>query len=162
MKNYNVIEGNFDASGLRFCIVASRFNHFITDRLVEGAVDAIVRHGGDPKNVDVVLVPGSVEIPLAAKKAAESKKYDAIIALGAVIRGDTPHFEYVAAEASKGIMQVNLETEVPVILGVLTTDDVQQAIERAGTKAGNKGFQAAMSAIEMANLMKKLGGRRGR
>ena len=156
MKEYNVIEGNFDAKGLKFCIIASRFNHFITDRLVEGAVDAIVRHGGSEKNVDVVLVPGSVEIPLVAKRAARSGKYDAVIALGAVIRGDTPHFEYVAAEASKGIMQVNLETEVPVIFGVLTTDDVQQAIERAGTKAGNKGFQAAMSAIEMANLLKKL------
>ncbi len=160
MKGVNIIEGGFDARGLKFCIISSRFNHFVTDRLVEGALDAIVRHGGRIEDVDVVLVPGSLELPLAAKKAALSGRYDAVVALGAVIRGDTPHFEYVASQAAKGIAQTALDTGVPVIFGVITADDVQQAIERAGTKAGNKGFTAAMNAIEMANVMKKLNTRR--
>lgn len=156
MKEIKSIEGEYSAEKLRFCLIVSRFNNFITDRLLEGALDAIMRHGGKEENIEIVRVPGSFEIPLVAKKVALSKKFDAVIALGAVIRGDTPHFEYIASEVAKGIAIVSLETGVPVIFGVLTTDDVNQAIERAGTKSGNKGFTAAMHAIEMANLMKKL------
>jgi len=156
LKANKTIEGNLIASNLKFCIVKSRFNHLVTDRLLEGAIDAIVRHGGEEKNIEVVLVPGSMELPFAAKKAAFSGKYDAVIALGAVIRGETPHFDFVASESAKGLAQVALESEIPVIYGVLTTDDVNQALERAGVKSGNKGFQAAVSAIEMANLVKQL------
>jgi len=152
----NFFEGKLDATGLRFGIIVSRFNSFIGERLLEGALDALVRHGGADSNITVVRVPGAFEIPLAAKKLAESGKYDALICLGAVIRGSTPHFDYVAAEVSKGVASVSLESGVPVAFGVLTTDSIEQAIERAGTKAGNKGFEAAVTAIETANLLKGL------
>ncbi|HEU0264802.1 MAG TPA: 6,7-dimethyl-8-ribityllumazine synthase [Geobacterales bacterium] len=151
-----IIEGKLDAKGFRFGIIVGRFNSFIAERLLEGALDAIIRHGGDDRAIEVVRVPGSFEIPLAAKKMAQNGRYDAVICLGAVIRGATPHFDYVAAEVSKGIAHVTLETGVPVAFGVLTTDTIEQAVERAGTKAGNKGFDAAMTAIEMVNLMKGL------
>jgi len=151
-----VIEGKLIAKDLKFAIVVSRFNDFITSKLLDGAMDAIIRHGGSDNNVDVVRVPGAFEMPVVAKKLAETKKYDAIVCLGAVIRGATPHFEYIASEVAKGLATVSLETGVPVSFGVLTTDTLEQAIERAGTKAGNKGFDAAMSAIEMANLFKQL------
>jgi 6,7-dimethyl-8-ribityllumazine synthase len=150
------IEGNLDAKGLKFGIVVGRFNSFIAERLLEGSLDALVRHGADDKNITVIRVPGAFEIPLAAKKLAESARYDALLCLGAVIRGSTPHFDYVAAEVSKGVAQVSLQTGVPIAFGVLTTDTIEQAVERAGTKAGNKGFDAAMTAIESANLMKGL------
>ena len=151
------IEGKLKAEGLRFAIVASRFNDFISRRLIDGATDALLRHGADEKNIEIVRVPGSFEIPLVAKKVASSKKYDAIICVGAVIRGATPHFEYISAEVAKGIAQVTLESEIPVAFGILTTDNIEQAIERAGTKSGNKGWDAALSAIEMANLLKEIG-----
>ncbi len=150
------IEGKLDAKGLRCGLVASRFNSFICDRLVEGAIDALVRHGASADDIHVVRVPGAFEIPIAAKKMAESGRFDAIVCLGAVIRGATPHFDYVAAEVSKGVASVGLDTGVPVIFGVLTTDTIEQAVERAGTKAGNKGFEAAVSAIEMTNLFRAL------
>jgi 6,7-dimethyl-8-ribityllumazine synthase len=150
------IEGLFDASGLKIAIVVSRFNEFITGKLVGGALDAIVRHGGSQDNVSVLWVPGAFEIPPAAKRLAESKKFDAIICLGAVIRGSTPHFDYVAAESAKGIAQVSMSSTLPVIFGILTTDTIEQAIERAGTKSGNKGFDAAMSAIEMVSLFRQI------
>jgi 6,7-dimethyl-8-ribityllumazine synthase len=143
-------------AGSRFAIVSSRFNHFIVDRLVEGALDAIARHGGSLDDVTVVRVPGSWEIPMVVGRLARKGKVDAIIAVGAVIRGSTPHFDYVAAEVSKGIATVALETGVPVGFGILTTDSIEQAIERAGTKAGNKGFEAASTAIELADLMRQL------
>ena len=149
----NIIEANLLAQGKKFALVAGRFNDFISDRLVSGAVDALVRSGASDEDIDIVKVPGAFEIPLVAKKLAKKSKYDAIICLGAVIRGSTPHFEYVSAEVSKGIAMVGLEYEVPVIFGVITTDTIEQAIERAGTKAGNKGWHAAVAAIEMANLM---------
>lgn len=151
-----IIEGKLDAKGCRFGIAVSRFNSFISDRLVEGAVDALQRHGADAEAIDIVKVPGAFEIPLAAQKMARSGKYDAVVCLGAVIRGSTPHFDYVSAEVSKGVAAVGLETGLPVVFGVLTTDNVEQAIERAGTKAGNKGFDAALSAVEMVNLFKEL------
>lgn len=151
-----IIEGKLDAKGLRVGLVVSRFNSFICDRLVEGAIDALVRHGGDRETIHVVRVPGAFEIPLTAKKMVESKRYDALVCLGAVIRGATPHFDYVAAEVTKGIASVSLESGVPISFGVLTTDNLEQAIERAGSKAGNKGFDAAVGAIEMANLFKAL------
>lgn len=151
-----VLEGTLSAKGLKVAVLASRFNDFICQRLLGGAMDALTRLGAEEKDITVVKVPGSWEIPVAAKKMAESKKYDALICVGAVIRGSTPHFDYVAAEVSKGIAQVGLETGVPVTFGVLTTDTLEQAIERAGSKAGNKGFDAAMAAVEMADLMKKL------
>ena len=149
----NIIEAGLVAKGKRFGIIVSRFNDFITDRLVGGAVDALTRSGAEDADIDVVKVPGAFEIPVVAQRMAKSKKYHAIVCLGAVIRGATPHFDYVCAEASKGIAQVNMETEVPVIFGIVTTDTIEQAIERAGTKAGNKGWSAAVAAIEMANLM---------
>ena len=149
-------EGSFCGKDLKLAIVVSRFNSFITDELLKGCLDGLSRHDVDSENIDVYYVPGAFELPLVAKKLAKSKKYNAIIALGAVIRGSTPHFEYVSAEVSKGIANVSLEQEVPVIFGVLTCDTVDQAIERAGTKAGNKGFDAALSALEMANLMKNI------
>jgi 6,7-dimethyl-8-ribityllumazine synthase len=152
----NFIEGKFDAAGLRFGIIVGRFNSFIAERLLEGALDAIVRHGASDGDVDVLRVPGAFEIPLAAQKMAARGRYDAIICLGAVIRGSTPHFDYVAGEVTKGIAHVSLESGVPVIFGVLTTDTIEQAVERAGTKAGNKGFDAAVTAIEMANVFKEL------
>ena len=153
---YRVIEGEFKGEGLRFGIVVGRFNSLISKKLLEGALDALSRHGVVTENVDIAWVPGSFEIPLVAKKMALSDRYDAIICLGAIIRGATPHFDYVAAECSKGIAQVMLETQVPISFGVLTTDTIEQAIERAGTKAGNKGFEAAMAALEMANLLRKI------
>jgi 6,7-dimethyl-8-ribityllumazine synthase len=148
-----ILEGQLIAKGKRFGIVVSRFNDFITEKLVGGALDALARTGTKETDIHVVKVPGAFEIPLAAKKAAQSGRYDAVICLGAVIRGATPHFDYVCAEVSKGVAQVGLEFDVPVIFGVLTTDTVEQAIERAGTKSGNKGWHAAMAAVEMANLM---------
>lgn len=150
------IEGNLDAKGLRFGIVVSRFNSFICERLLEGALDAIIRHGGSDADISVARVPGAYEIPLAAQKMAEGRKYDAVICLGAVIRGSTPHFDYVAAEVSKGVAAVSLSTGLPIAFGVLTTDTIEQAVERAGTKAGNKGFEAAVTAIETVNLFKAL------
>ena len=149
-----VIEGNLLAKGLKIGIVASRFNEFITAKLVGGALDALRRHGLDEETIDLAWVPGAFEIPLAAQTMANSKKYDAVICLGAVIRGTTPHFDLVSNEVSKGIAQVGLHSGIPVIFGVLSTDTIEQAIERAGTKAGNKGFDAAMTAIETANLLK--------
>jgi len=151
MKN---IEGNLDAKDIKFAIVVGRFNSLISEKLLEGAIDCIIRHGGDENNITVVRVPGSFEIPLAAKKLAKTEDYDAVICLGAVIRGSTPHFDYVANEVSKGIATVSLETEIPIAFGVLTTDTIEQAVERAGTKMGNKGFDAALSAIEMVNVLR--------
>ncbi len=152
----NFIEGNLNANGLKVGILVSRFNSFISERLLEGALDALLRHGAEDKDIDVVRVPGAFEIPLAAQKMAGIGKYEVIICLGAVIRGSTPHFDYVASEVSKGVAHVSLATGVPVIFGVLTTDSIEQAIERAGTKSGNKGFDAAMTAIESVNLFKGL------
>jgi len=151
-----IIEGRLDAKGLKVGILVSRFNSFISDRLVDGAIDALLRHGADQDNLVVVRVPGAFEIPPAARKMATSGRYDALICLGAVIRGATPHFDYVSAEVSKGIAAVSMEAGIPVTFGVLTTDTLEQAIERAGSKAGNKGFDAAMAAIEMANLYQSL------
>lgn len=151
-----VTEGKISAAGMRFAIVVSRFNDFISSRLVEGALDALVRAGGEEKNIEIVKVPGAFELPLTAKKLAKTGRYDAVICLGAVIRGATPHFEYVSAEVSKGIAAVGLEMEIPVTFGVLTTDNIEQAIERAGTKSGNKGWDAALSAIELVDLFKKI------
>jgi 6,7-dimethyl-8-ribityllumazine synthase len=151
-----VFEGELLAKDLRFGIIVSRFNDFIGERLLGGALDALKRNGADEENVDIFKVPGAFEIPLIAKKAAESGKYDAVICLGAVIRGGTPHFDYVAAEVSKGIASVAIEAGVPISFGVLTTDTLEQAIERAGAKSGNKGWDAASAAIEMANLIKRM------
>lgn len=152
----NTYEGELQAKGLKFAIIVSRFNDFITNKLLGGAVDALVRHGAAEKDMDLIKVPGSFEIPLAAKIAAGKKKYDAVICLGTVIRGATPHFDYVAAEAAKGIAAASMDTGVPIAFGVLTTDTIEQAVERAGSKSGNKGWDAAMVAIEMAQLLKKL------
>jgi len=149
-------EGNLIGEGLKVCLVISRFNEFITTRLMDGAKDALLRHGVNEEDIDVARTPGAFEIPLAAKKMALSGKYNAIICLGAVIRGGTPHFEYVAAEVSKGIASVGLETGVPVIYGIITAESLEQAIERAGTKMGNAGYNAALSAIETANLIKSI------
>jgi len=151
-----IFEGNLDASGLKFGIIVSRFNDFIGEKLVGGAIDALLRHGANEADINVFKVPGSFEIPLTAKKLALTKKYDAIICLGVIIRGDTPHFEYIAAEVSKGIASAGLDTGIPVIFGVLTTENIEQAIERSGTKAGNKGFDAANAAIEIVNLFKNV------
>lgn len=149
-------EGKLLAAGMKFGIVASRFNEFITSKLLDGALDALVRHGADDVNIEVAWVPGSFEIPFAAQQMAKSGKYDAVICLGTLIRGSTPHFDYIASEAAKGIAQVGLSTGVPTIFGVITTENIEQAIERAGTKAGNKGSSAAEAAIEMANLLKAM------
>ncbi len=154
--NARVYEGNLIGQGLKIGIVAARFNEFITTKLIEGALDALRRHGVEEGNVELAWVPGSFEIPFAAKRMAESGRYEAVITLGAVIRGATAHFDFVANEVAKGVASVGLSSGVPVIFGVLTTDTIEQAIERAGTKAGNKGFEAAVSAIEMANLNKAL------
>ena len=151
-----VLEGNFDGKGLKVGIVAGRFNEFITSKLIGGAEDALRRHGVNDDDITLAWVPGAFEIPVVVQKMAESGKYDTVIALGAVIRGATPHFDYVCAEASKGIAQVSMQTGVPVAFGVLTTENIQQAIERAGTKAGNKGVDCAMSAMEMVNLFKAM------
>lgn len=151
-----VVEGNLVAKGKKFGIIASRFNDFITKELVGGCLDALTRHGADEKDAQIVWVPGAFEIPTVAAKLAKSKSFDAIICLGTVIRGATPHFEYVASEVSKGIAKVSLDSGLPVIFGIITADTIEQAIERAGTKDGNKGFDAAVNAIEMANLLEKL------
>ena len=151
-----VIEGQLSAAGLKFAIVVSRFNSFITERLLAGALDALARTGGHPEDVEIVKVPGSWEVPLAAREIALQKRHHAIIALSAVIRGETPHFDYIAAEAAKGLAQVAAEHGVPVAFGVLTTNTLEQAIDRAGAKGGNKGFDAAMTAVEMANLLRRL------
>jgi 6,7-dimethyl-8-ribityllumazine synthase len=151
-----IVEGKIVAKGMKFGIVASRFNDFISGRLIEGAIDTLIRAGADEKDIQIYKVPGAFELPLTAKKLAKSARFDAVICLGAVIRGATPHFEYISAEVSKGIASVGLEAEIPVVYGVLTTDTIEQAIERAGTKAGNKGADAAMSAIEMVDLFKKI------
>jgi len=150
-------EGMLVGKGLKFGLVVSRFNEFFTRKLLEGAQDALLRHDVNEEDIDVAWTPGSFEIPLIAQKMAESKKYDAVICLAAVVRGGTPHFEYISAEVTKGIAKVSLDTGLPVIYGVITTDTLEQAIERSGTKAGNKGFDAAISAIEMANLIKSIG-----
>jgi len=152
----NVYEGNISAEGKRFGLVVSRFNDFVSDKLLAGAIDALSRHGARDEDIDIVKVPGSFEIPLMAKKMVEKEKYDAVICLGAVIRGSTPHFEYVSSEVSKGVALVGLESGVPVIFGVVTTDTLEQAIERAGAKAGNKGWAAAVAAMEMANLVESV------
>jgi len=149
-----ILEGNMVASGAKIALVASRFNEFITSKLISGAVDGLKRHGVEDDNISLAWVPGAFEIPLIAKKLALSKKYDAIICLGAVIRGSTTHYDYVCNEVSKGIALVSLEANIPVLFGVLTTENIEQAIERAGTKAGNKGYDCALSAIEMINLSK--------
>lgn len=151
----NIIEGKLTTDGEKFCIIISRFNEFIGSKLLSGAIDELVRHGISEDNIDVVWTPGAFEIPLIAKKAAMTKKYDAIITLGAIIRGATSHYDFVAAELSKGIAHVSLETGIPVLFGVLTTENIEQAIERAGTKSGNKGSDAAKAAIEMVNLSKQ-------
>jgi 6,7-dimethyl-8-ribityllumazine synthase len=151
-----VIEGKLQARDLKFGIVLSRFNDFITSKLLDGAVDGLVRHGAVEKDIEVVKVPGSFEIPLVAKKMAAGGKYDAVICLGTVIRGATPHFDYIAAEVSKGIASASLETGVPIAFGVITSDTIEQAVERAGSKSGNKGWDAAMTAIEMAQVIKQL------
>jgi 6,7-dimethyl-8-ribityllumazine synthase len=151
-----VYEGQIDAKGLKFAVVVSRFNSFISERLLSGAMDALARAGAGAESAELVRVPGSWEMPVAAAALARSKRYDGIICLGAVIRGETPHFDYVAGEAAKGLAQVTLETGVPIAFGVLTTNTLEQAIDRAGAKGGNKGFEAAMTAIEMANLLRNL------
>ena len=153
----NVIEGFITGKGLKFGIVVARFNEFITSKLLGGALDALHRHEAKDEDIDVAWVPGAFEIPVVAKKMAESGKYDAVICLGAVIRGSTTHYDYVCNEVSKGVAQVGMQTGVPTIFGVVTTENIEQAVERAGTKAGNKGTDAAMAAMEMANLLKKIG-----
>lgn len=152
-KNY---EGHLVGTGLKIGIVIARFNEFITGKLLSGAKDALIRHGVEEDDIEVMWVPGAFEIPLAAKKMAKANKYDAVITLGAVIRGATPHFEYVSSEVAKGVAAISLQADIPVIFGVLTTDTIEQAIERAGTKAGNKGWEAGVTAIEMANLLKQI------
>jgi 6,7-dimethyl-8-ribityllumazine synthase len=151
-----IYEGKLDATGLRFAIVVSRFNGFITERMVEGALDVLIRHNASESNIDIIKVPGSYEIPIAVKKAVKSDKYDAVIAIGAIIRGETPHFDYLASGVTKSLTIISLESEIPVASGVITTETLEQAIERAGTKAGNRGGEAALSAIEMANLNRVL------
>lgn len=151
----NLIEGNLSGEGRRMGIVVGRFNEFISGKLLDGAVDCLKRHSVEIDNIDIAWVPGAFEIPLIAKKMANTNKYDAVICLGAVIKGSTPHFDFVSSEVSKGVAKVSLDTETPVIFGVITTDNIEQAIERAGTKSGNKGWDAALSAIEMASLMRQ-------
>jgi 6,7-dimethyl-8-ribityllumazine synthase len=153
MKTY---EGNLIAKGLKFAIVVSRFNEFISTRLLDGAMDALKRHDADMEKVDIAWVPGSFEIPLVASRLAGSGRYDAVICLGAVIRGSTPHFDYVASEVSKGVARVNLDKDVPTIFGIITADTIEQAVDRAGAKQGNKGWQAALTAVEMSNLLKEV------
>lgn len=155
-ERVKVVEGTYSARGLRFAVVASRFNEFIVERLLDAAVGTLVKHGAEPGDIEVVRVPGAFEIPVALKKLAAARRHDALIALGCVIRGATPHFDYVAGEAASGIARVSIEHEVPIGFGLLTVDTIEQAVERAGTKAGNKGADAAMTAIEMATLVRKL------
>jgi 6,7-dimethyl-8-ribityllumazine synthase len=157
MSKNKCFEGMLLGKGLRFGLVVSRFNEFITNKLLEGALDALKRHGVDENDIEVALVPGSFEIPVIAKKLARSERYDAVICLGTVVRGGTPHFDYIATEVTKGIAQVGLQTGLPVVYGIITADTLEQAIERAGTKMGNRGFEAAKDAIEMANLLKSIG-----
>jgi 6,7-dimethyl-8-ribityllumazine synthase len=152
----NIIEGELQASGLRFGIIVSRFNDFITSKLLDGALDALLRHGALEEDINIIRVPGSFEIPMVARKMALKGTYNAIICLGTVIRGATPHFDYIAAEVSKGIASASMETGVPIAFGIITSDTIEQAVERAGTKSGNKGWDAAITAIEMAQLLKKL------
>jgi 6,7-dimethyl-8-ribityllumazine synthase len=154
--SHKVIEGRLDAKGLKFAILVSRFNSFVTERLLSGALDALERSGAGAESIEIVRLPGSWEMPVVAVELARQKRHDAIICLGAVIRGDTPHFDYVANEAAKGIAQAGMEHGIPVAFGILTTNTLEQAIDRAGAKSGNKGFESAMSAIEMANLMRQL------
>lgn len=156
MSKMNEIEGQLQVRGARFALLVARFNSFVVESLLAGAVDCLKRHGAEAQDLEIVRVPGAFEMPLVAKRLAASKKYDAIIALGAVIRGGTPHFEYVAGECTKGLASVGMEYDIPVAFGVLTVDSIEQAIERSGTKAGNKGVEAAMSAIEMVDLLKRL------
>jgi 6,7-dimethyl-8-ribityllumazine synthase len=155
-ERIKVIVGELNARGLRFGIVAAQFNDFIVDRLVAGAVDALLKHGAEPGEIELVKVPGAFEMPLALKKMALARRHDALVALGCVIRGATPHFDYVAGEASRGVAQLSLSYDIPIGFGVLTVDTIEQAIERAGTKAGNKGVDAALSAVEMATLLRRL------
>jgi len=155
MSGYRTIEGKLDAKGVKTAIIASRFNDFITSKLVEGALDCLARHGASPSDITLIKVPGSFEIPLAAQKAAGTGAYDAVICLGTLIRGQTPHFDFIASEATKGIAQASLKTGVPITFGIITADNLDQAVDRAGAKSGNKGFEAALGAIEMADLMKK-------
>ena len=152
-----IIEGNLQSTGLKFAIVASRFNHFVVERLVDGAIDALVRTGAKDEDLTILRTPGSFEFPALARAAVESGLYDAVVCVGAVIRGGTPHFDYIAAEVTKGIAQVAMTSPVPVVYGVITTDTIEQAIERAGAKAGNKGYDAAMTAVELVNLYRQLG-----
>ena len=157
MKEINILEGKVVApKGMKVGIIASRFNEFITNKLLDGAVDGLVRHGVDEKNITAAWIPGAFEIPMAAKKMAESGKYDAVICVGAVIRGSTSHYDHVCNEVSKGVAQVGMKTGVPTLFGILTTDTIEQAVERAGTKAGNKGYDCALSAIEMVNLLDQM------
>jgi len=156
MEMAKIIEGKIVAKGMKFGIAASRFNDFICGRLIDGAMDALIRAGAEEKDIQIFKVPGAFELPLMAKKLAKTNRFDAVICLGAVIRGATPHFEYISSEVSKGIANVGLDTEIPIAFGVLTTDTIEQAIERAGTKAGNKGWDAAMTAIEMVDVLKKV------
>jgi 6,7-dimethyl-8-ribityllumazine synthase len=157
MLTITTLEGHLSVQGQKFCLVSSRFNSFIVEQLEKGAIDALIRHGAEPGHITLVKAPGAFELPMAVQRVAASKKFDAIIALGAVIRGGTPHFEYVASECVKGIAHVALQYDIPISFGVLTVDSIEQAIERAGTKAGNKGAEAALSAIEMVSLFNKLG-----
>jgi 6,7-dimethyl-8-ribityllumazine synthase len=150
--NYTLFEGKLDATGKKFALVVSRFNNFLTDKLLDGAIDCLKRHGADEKDISVAFVPGAFEIPYAAAKMADNKNYDAVICIGAVIRGDTPHFDYISNESAKGIAKIGMESGKPIIYGLITADTLEQAIERAGTKAGNKGWDAAEAAVEMINL----------
>ena len=156
MTDIKIFEGHMNAAGMRVCLVVSRFNSFIVDQLESGAIDALVRHGASREHIHIARTPGAYELPLAVQKIAAGGRYDAIVALGAVIRGSTPHFDYVAGECVKGISSISLKHDVPVAFGVLTVDSIEQAIERAGTKAGNKGAEAALSAVEMVNLLRGL------
>ncbi len=155
--NVKRYEGSLDAKGMKIALVVSRFNNFFTDKLLSGALDCLIRHGADEKKLDVAYVPGSFEIPVVAGRLAKMKKYDAVICLGAVIRGDTPHFDFVATEASKGIARLGMDSAIPVVYGLITADTLEQAVERSGTKAGNKGWDAAQTAIEMVNLYRSIG-----
>jgi 6,7-dimethyl-8-ribityllumazine synthase len=150
------IAGNLSASGIKFALVASRFNEFFTTKLIEGALDCLKRHGASEKDIDIIRVPGSFEIPYAASKLAKSKKHDAVICLGVIVRGQTPHYEYISSEVAKGIARISLENDLPVIFGIVTADTLEQAIERSGSKSGNRGFTAALTAIEMVNLFKEI------
>jgi 6,7-dimethyl-8-ribityllumazine synthase len=158
MSNIKTFSGDFSAKDMKIGIVAGRFNDFVVENLISGAIDCLVRHGADESDIELARVPGAVEIPLAVQRMAKTDKYDAIIALGAVIRGGTPHFDYVAGECSKGLGQISLQSDIPVSFGVLTVDTIEQAIERAGTKAGNKGAEAAMGTIEMVNVLRQIDG----